>query len=253
LIHGVASSWRDWLPILAELERVFDVVVLGLPGHVDTAPFPPGVRPTVTALVDAVAESLDQLEMPTAHLVGSSLGGSIALQLARRGRARTVAALAPAGLLTRGEALAFERSVVRAHRLARTVRPLAPLLRRSRAAARRLLAGAVRDPAAIDPAEAVHKLVAFAGCPTFRELVSDLCARPAEGLESIACPVLILWGERDRRLSIALADRFAATIPGSRLVRLPEAGHLPMWDEPATVARLLVAFASGAAVGSSAS
>jgi len=247
LIHGVASSWRDWWPVLRRLEEAFEVIALGLPGHLGSPPFPVGVLPAVPSLVDAVETELDALGLATAHLAGSSLGGWVALELARRGRARSVTACAPAGLATPAEARAFERSVVRAHHLARAIAPCAPLLRRSRFVARVLLARTVRDPDRVDPREAFYKLQAFAGCPSFRELVADLCSRQATGLESIACPVLVIWGDRDRRLPVRQADRFAAAMPRARVVRLTGAGHLPMWDEPEEVATLLIDFAAAGA------
>jgi pimeloyl-ACP methyl ester carboxylesterase len=243
LVHGVASSWRDWGPILPRLERRFEVVALALPGHFEAPDFAPGVPAALPSLVDAVESELDAQGIADAHLAGNSLGGWIALELARRGRARSVVALAPAGLSTADEARSLERGVRRNHSLARVLAPLAPLFARSRLAARLLLAAAVRDPARIDPQEAAYKLKAFAGCPRFRELVADLCARTARGLETIRCPVLVVWGDADRRLPVRQASRFATAIPAARLVVLPGVGHLPMWDDPDAIADLIVDFA----------
>ncbi|HZR81277.1 MAG TPA: alpha/beta fold hydrolase [Candidatus Binatia bacterium] len=243
LIHGVASSWRDWKPVLPALERRFDVVALALPGHYEAPDFAPRVPATVDGLIAAVATELDRLALARPHLAGNSLGGWIALELAARGRAVTVSALAPAGLATAEEARAMERAVLRNHRLARVVSALSPIVAHSRLVARMVLAGSVRDASRIDPRETAYKLNAFARCPRFRELLRDLCARRVEHLADVRCPALVVWGDEDRRLPVAHAERFARAIPHARVAILPGAGHLPMWDDPAAVAELIADFA----------
>src|SRR3954449_5289051 len=98
LLHGLGLTWLCWKPVLPALEAVHDVVALDLPGFGASPALDDGRRPTVGALADAVEAELDRLGLDAPHLAGNSLGGWIALELARRGRARTVVALAPAGL-----------------------------------------------------------------------------------------------------------------------------------------------------------
>lgn len=245
LVHGVASSWRDWKPLLPLLEPHFETLAVTLPGHFEAPPFPPGVRPGVAALADALERELDALGLDAPHLAGSSLGGWVVLELARRGRARTVIALAPAGLSTPAEARHLARVAGRNHRLARVLSPVIALVTRSPLAVRLLFAGSVRDPGRLDREEAAYKLKAFARCPAFRELLADLCAGTAQGLVEVRCPVLIVWGEADRRLPPRQAERFRGAIAGAVVVRLPGAGHLPMWDDPAAVAEQIVDFIGG--------
>src|SRR5918997_6486687 len=75
LLHGLGFSWRSWLPVLAALEARHDVVALDLPGFGGSPALPRGVRPTSTALADAVAAELDRLELAAPAIVGNSLGG----------------------------------------------------------------------------------------------------------------------------------------------------------------------------------
>jgi pimeloyl-ACP methyl ester carboxylesterase len=99
LVHGIGHTWRGWKPMLPLLEPRFDVLAVDLPGFGHSPPLPPdGVAPTVEALADAVESELDAAGFDTAHLAGNSLGGWIALELARRRRARTVTAISPFGL-----------------------------------------------------------------------------------------------------------------------------------------------------------
>src|SRR5680860_518316 len=98
LIHGLGHTWRGWKPMLVQLERRFDVLALDLPGFGKSAPLPAEVDSTPEALADAVERAMIGAGFDSAHLAGNSLGGWIAFELARRGRARTVTAISPAGL-----------------------------------------------------------------------------------------------------------------------------------------------------------
>src|SRR5918999_1003745 len=98
LVHGIGHTWRAWKPVLPLLEQRFDLLAVDLPGFGRSAPFPPGVDSTPEALADAVEDEMARAGFEDAHLAGNSLGGWISLELARRGRARTVTAISPSGL-----------------------------------------------------------------------------------------------------------------------------------------------------------
>src|SRR3954468_5056067 len=93
-LHGFMDTWRTWELVLPALERRHDVLAPTLPGH---AGGPPLTELTDTTLPDAVERAMDDAGFATAHIAGNSLGGWVALQLAARGRAESVVALAPAG------------------------------------------------------------------------------------------------------------------------------------------------------------
>src|SRR5918992_662552 len=97
LIHGFTATWRCWLPVLAELVPRFDVIAPTLHGH-DGGPEPPaGPARSLSDATDHVEHLLDGLGVSTAHLAGNSMGGALALELAKRGRARSVVAISPGG------------------------------------------------------------------------------------------------------------------------------------------------------------
>ena len=98
LVHGIGHTWRGFVPMLPLLEPRFDVLAVDLPGFGNSPPLNNGRAPTPEVLADAVEEAMDAAGFGTAHVAGNSLGGWIALELARRGRARTCTALSPAGL-----------------------------------------------------------------------------------------------------------------------------------------------------------
>ena len=107
-LHGIADTWRTWQLVLPALERHHDVLAPTLPGH---AGGPPIDGDAGTALLaDVVERAMDEAGFGTAHLVGNSLGGYLALHLASRGRGRChAAARLP------GPPQAAERCLLRPH------------------------------------------------------------------------------------------------------------------------------------------
>jgi pimeloyl-ACP methyl ester carboxylesterase len=165
------------------------------------------------------------------HVAGNSLGGWVALELAANGHARSVTAIAPAGLWP--EPLAPKRGVARG--LAKAIRPGLRLLVRSAAGRRLALAGTVAHPERVPPEAALRLVQAYADAPGFEEVNRAMRAGRFTRLEHIRVPVTLAWAEHDR-----LVGRPAHLPPSVRSVGLPGAGHLPMWDAPEAVAELLL-------------
>jgi pimeloyl-ACP methyl ester carboxylesterase len=95
LLHGFTDTWRTWDLVLDELQRDHEVLAPTLLGHAGGPPVTGEL--TDASIADAVQRAMDDAGLQTAHLVGNSLGGYVALQLAMRRRPRSVVALAPAG------------------------------------------------------------------------------------------------------------------------------------------------------------
>src|SRR5450755_2682185 len=97
LIHGIGSRWQVWMPVLERLATERSVIALDLPGF-GASPLPaPRTPPGVRSLARLVRDFLDELGIDRPHVAGNSLGGQIALELARTGRIRSANALSPAG------------------------------------------------------------------------------------------------------------------------------------------------------------
>jgi pimeloyl-ACP methyl ester carboxylesterase len=240
LLHGLGHSRRAWLPVQEALEARHHVLALDLPGFGEAPPLGADRAPTVAALADAVERELDAANLGTAHLAGNSMGGWIALELARRGRARTIVAISPAGGGNHRER-AYARTLMRWIWFAtRAVAPVAKLVAIP-GPTRPLVYGVFfARPNNIPWDEAARNLRLYAGAPGFSETCDLLFAGRAEGLAEVRCPVTIAWGTRDLLLFPRQAGYFLARIPQARLVRLERLGHTPMSDDPARVADVIL-------------
>jgi pimeloyl-ACP methyl ester carboxylesterase len=241
LLHGLGLDWRSWLPVLDRLEAAHEIFALDLPGFGAAAPLPRGSTPTPSALADAVEAELDRLGLTTPAVAGNSLGGWVALELARRGRASRVVAIAPSGLETPPE----RAYVIAANAFMRVrARLSAPLGRKatSPVSSRSALFGGLRSrPWRLDPGEGAHELDAFGRSPGFgSSLRASVGSRIPAGLSEIPVPVRVAAGTLDLMLGAYTAPRFAAAIPGADLVLMPGVGHVPMLDDPELVARTIL-------------
>ena len=231
--------------MLPALERSFDVLALDLPGFGRSPPLPAGVEPTPVALADAVAAAMDDAGWQSAHLAGNSLGGWIALELARRGRARTCVALSPAGLAW-GRERDLGRAVLGCLRwIARNAPPPEALMRNP--LGRTLFAGpTIAKPWRADPDDLIEQTRLLAGCPGWEATLERTFDGQIEGLDEIRVPVLVLWGTRDVVLIPRQGRRFKRLIEGADLRFLKGCGHVPMSDDPEGIARAIAEFAGAA-------
>jgi pimeloyl-ACP methyl ester carboxylesterase len=239
LLHGLGLSWRTWKPLLRALAARHEVLALDLPGF-GTAP-PAAAAPSIEVLADAVERELDEAGIDRAHAAGNSMGGSIALELARRGRATRVVVLGPAGMETPAERLgviALNESQRAAYRLAAPAAELVAANPVTRSAVLGWLHGRPWRVAAADGAAEIRD---FAGAPAFHAALRRVTGAwaPAE-LAGVRVPVRVCVGSRDVLIGAPNAPRFVAAIPGAALVPLPGCGHVPMADDPALVARAIL-------------
>ncbi len=246
LIHGLGSSRTIWDRTRPPLERRFDVIAVDLPGFGDQPWFSGDVPETMDSLASAVEEELDRLGLDRPRLVGHSMGGWIALELARRGSAREVIAISPVGGATAAEARASNR-VLKATRIAaRLARPGVGLLLRARPLRWVGFRGAAGHPGDVsyeDATNAARYMASSTGFPKLIDEVAgggDLFERNESGFGQIACPVLIACGTEDRVLSSRGGTRLAEAIPRAELRVLAGEGHSPMLDRPELVSALIL-------------
>lgn len=244
-LHGFTDTWRTWELVLPALEREHEVLAPTLAGHAGG----PAIAGEVHdgTLADAVERAMDEAGFATAHLVGNSLGGYVALQLAERGRARTVVALAPAG----GWAADAETS----GGIAEYFRHVQGLLKQAAPYADQIVATLEGRRQATQytttnyehiPAELLgHQLVGAASCEGLESLI-ELSLREGFRLdaERIECPVRVVWGTADRVLPWpSFATRYRHEwLPHAEWVEREGIGHLPQLDVPLETAQLILGF-----------
>ncbi|MFL5845134.1 MAG: alpha/beta fold hydrolase [Solirubrobacteraceae bacterium] len=249
LVHGFTATWRCWHPVLADLVAQFDVIAPTLHGHDGGPELPAGAAHTIPGAADHLETLLDELGVGTAHFAGNSMGGALSLELAKRGRARSVVAISPGGgweASDRAEAQRIIRWFTRNQRLARATETRMPRLMR-RPGTRRV---ALRDVMTRGDQVPAEEAIALVRSSTRCSVVDDVFATIRSGealltdLDRIACPVLVAWGDRDRILPMARhSARFQREIPGVEFRVLPGVGHTPMWDAPGLIAGLIAQFA----------
>jgi pimeloyl-ACP methyl ester carboxylesterase len=242
LLHGFVDTWRTWELVLPALERRHDVLAPTLAGHAGG----PEIEDLTDATVaDHVERAMDAAGFATAHIAGNSLGGFVALQLAARGRARSVVALAPAGGWADDaykDLLAFQRELVgQLEQAAPYADALTATPRGRRQATRLLTVNFAHIPAEL----LAHQLAA--GAPGALQMIAYGLAHPWElDAEHIACPVRIVWGTEDALLPWpSAAARYRRDwLPHADWVILDGVGHAPQLDVPLETAQLILGHTS---------
>jgi pimeloyl-ACP methyl ester carboxylesterase len=248
LLHGITATHRVWEPVLEELERHHLVIAPTLAGHAGALPLERGVAATVNSLADRIEQRLDELQIVRPHIAGNSLGGWIALELARRGRARSVIAFSPPAAWASARDLARVSLLVSAGHLgARASGPrMRALLARPRAR-QRMLALAFEHPERIPPDVVCTMLDENSECAVVGEFVRSVWRDGpiSGGLATLDCPIRIAWPVRDRTTPFERHCRpLLAALPEAELVMLSGVGHVPMYDDPALVARTILELTS---------
>lgn len=244
-LHGIVDTWRTWELALPALERRHDVLAPTLAGHAGGPEFSREV--TDATLADEVERAMDEAGFETAHIAGNSLGGFVSLQLAARGRARSVVALAPAGGW-RADHDAYQRTTDYFRNLQEMVTAAAPHAEQIVATAegRRRASEYVTVNFEHIPAELLaHQIRGVAACAGLTDLLEH-AERAGWSLdaEAITCPVRVVWGTEDRILRWpAAAERYQKDwLPNADWVVLDGVGHCPQLDVPTEAAELILGF-----------
>lgn len=250
LFHGVLNSERAWAHVVPLLAPSFDTIAPTALGH--RGGLAPRERPvTLSQIVDCAEGQLDELGLRSPHLAGNSLGGWIALELARRGRARSVCALSPAGFWEEewpARARAF-KVLLAARRDARRGRRIAPALGRSARFRRWAMRVACLHGDRLSRQEFIDISADTNGCDIAEELIV-----PGTQFDSLdaPCPVTIAWGAEDRLFPLAVyEERARGLVSGAEFLVLDDVGHVPMYDDSKLVADTIRAATRAGASASS--
>jgi pimeloyl-ACP methyl ester carboxylesterase len=258
LVHGFTATWRCWLPVLAELVPRFDVFAPTLHGH-DGGPAMPDGKPahSLGHAADHLELLLDAQGIETAHFAGNSMGGALSLELAKRGRARSVVAISPGGGWRADDTEEPQRIIkwfARNQKIARASLPRVDKVMRRPGTRRLALRDVMTRGDQVPASEAVQLVRSSVACGVVPDVFQTIRSGTARlvDLDTISCPVLLTWGDKDRILPLPRhAPRLREEIPGVQWRVLPGLGHTPMWDDPSLVAQVIGDFAAGAQRGAS--
>src|SRR6516164_8861793 len=202
LLHGIGAIWRAWSPVLPYLEPHHDVIVPTLHGHAGGPALDSEAIPSVEALVDGIEAELDRLGLDKVHIAGNSLGGWIGIELARRGRARSLVLLSPAGAWRSPHRIKMQSVGVRF-----SLGALGRYSHRAEAIAEQrllrwaMLAGQVAHPHRVERESLVTYIHASGQSPVVNPLLRVIHHRPVDPLPAERdYPVRLVWADRDRVL-----------------------------------------------------
>ncbi|MVO83286.1 alpha/beta fold hydrolase [Streptomyces sp. p1417] len=250
-VHGLGGSSQNWTALMPLLEDVVDCEAVDLPGFGDSPP-PDDGDYSVTGHARAVIRLLDSRGRGPVHLVANSLGGAVSTRVAavRPDLVRTLTLISPAL-----PELRVQRTAVPTGLLALPgVAALFTRLTKEWSAEQRVrgvLGLCYGDPGRVTPegfGAAVREMERRLALPYFW----DAMARSARGIvnaytlggqhglwrqaERVLAPTLLVYGGRDQLVSYRMARRASAAFRDSRLLTLPDAGHVAMMEYPETVA-----------------
>jgi pimeloyl-ACP methyl ester carboxylesterase len=235
LIHALGSSRAAWDPVVARLGKRFDVIAVDLPGFGESAPLPPGDEPHPARLAAAVADLLDDLRVDRPHVTGNSIGGWVALELARLRPVSSVTLLSPAGLWRGGTPLYCRVSLRITREACRHASGLLSRLVASRPGRILVLGQTHGRPTRVTPERARAQIDVLGTSTGFDPALAATAHRHYTAGPAPGIPVTVAFGSRDlillsrrwRRLDELPADTRSAALPGC--------GHIPMSDSPAAV------------------
>ena len=232
LIHPLGAELVVWEPVMERLARERDVIAVDLPGFGHSPGLRNGDAPTPQVLASTVAALLDDLGVARAHVAGNSLGGWVALELAKAGRALSVAGLCTAGRWARPLGPRPGRD---ARSFGRRLLPVLPTLLRTAHGRQLVLRGSVAHPERVPPEAAARLVRSYLTSTGYETANAAMRMAVFSGFEDIRVPVTLAWGDLDR-----IVRKPRETLPEWRTITLHGCGHIPTWDDPDQVARTLL-------------
>lgn len=248
LLHPFLLSQNVWTTVAEQLAETgkYEVFAPTMPGH-NGGPSSGTWFLGTTALADFVESEMDRLGWRTAHIVGNSLGGWVAFELERRGRARSLTGIAPAGGWTRFSPTKFETigKFVLGGPVLLAARIFGPRIL-NLPFARRLGTLPLSGPAdGVSTPDLIQATEDATHCRAYLKLMIKTLTLPGLlELADVMAPVQLVLCEKDRVFPTPRGNRhFVDNLPPtSRITRLPGLGHVPMLEAPGQITELIEDF-----------
>lgn len=237
LLHGLGASSERWLRVIGMFAKQFRVIAPDIIGFGYSEK--PDVNYSIPFFVDFVKDFIRALRLEHVNLIGASLGGHIAAELAavEPEAVENLVLVTPAGMMKKPTA-ALERYMAAA---------LYPSLRNAMEAFEQMAV----DPAAVDEIyvkDFINRMslpnakYAFLSALMGSKMAPDL----ADRLRNIRARTLVVWGKNDKVIPVQYAKKFQAAIPNSKLAVIENCGHTPYVEQPSAFAGTVIDFLAGA-------
>jgi pimeloyl-ACP methyl ester carboxylesterase len=240
LLHGVTHRRQAWAPVVDLLAPHRELILVDLPGHGESGPLDHDGRTALAQTLDELIRLFNQLGIERPHVAGNSLGGRLALELGALNAVRSVTTLSPAGFWRANWDFAYTRAVFGTMRgVSRALEPALPRLVHHTAGRGLMYAAIVAKPSQLDPSQALGDFEAFKiAWPSYKLIVREGTPFAEQIPDDI--PITIAWGSKDAMLPPYQAKRAKRALPNARHLTLAGCGHVPMSDDPAQVAAVLL-------------
>lgn len=234
LVHGFTSSKEVWFFNMEPLAGKFRVLAMDLPGHGTSTKVAPDNF--LSFCSDFLARLLDRQRIEAAHVVGNSMGGAVAMQMAlsHPKRVRKLVLVDALGMGTDVPAGVLDKYVETS----------------TREEVRAMLTQVVHDPKHVLP-QAVERSYLYRQEPGVKELLAKIAAQFRAGtagavdfrprFKELRLPVLVVWGREDRSLPVRHADA-AHAMPNAQIHIFERCGHLPQLEHAAEFNALVTQF-----------
>lgn len=245
LLHGLGHRRQAWDPVSPALRSQYELIAVDLPGFGESDPMPADFPSDLTGYSTVMGEFCREMGIERPHMVGNSLGGLIALDMARVGLARSVTAFSPAGFWG---PLSGRRALVMAKYLRLISRklpiPVISALAQSTVGRFFLTFIVYARPDRLTAEYAISDALGFRNCTGFETLMESCDSLLLAG-DITDARVTVAWGAKDRMLLPRQAAAVARLVPEAKLIELPGCGHTPMIDDPELVAQVILEATAG--------
>jgi pimeloyl-ACP methyl ester carboxylesterase len=224
LLHGFIVDRRSWRPQIDDLSRDFDVIAWDAPGCGESSD--PPEQFSMETFTGCLHELMDDAGVSSAHLIGLSWGGTLAIEFYRKYPARVLSLVLADTYAGWTGSLGQEAAEQR----------LARCLRESELPPEQWVPQWAPDAFSSNaPGELVDEFAAIMSDfhPVgFRSMSRAVFPDFSGSLQSIDVPALLVWGDEDKRSPLSAGEMMRDRIRGSRLVVIPRAGHVSSMEQP---------------------
>jgi pimeloyl-ACP methyl ester carboxylesterase len=243
-IHGLSGQWQNWLENIPRFAQQRRVVAMDLPGFGMSDM--PNDKISIELYGNFVAEMCERLKLAPAVLVGNSMGGFVAAEVAIRvpDVVERLMLLSSAGV---SQIDIARRPLMAAAKVAGLL-ATANVAQKRWVARRRVLRHWImslicRHPSGIKADAMFEGLMKGADKPGFESALRGTVEYDfRDRIPQIGAPTLVVWGEKDMIIPVKDADVFVSMIEGARKVVMKDTGHVPMFERPTTFNDVLEEF-----------